>query len=116
VLKSVSTPQSTPFNIAFAPDDPQLVVAAALILDILLPDRLTIGPSWLLPGLEGLLLIGLLVASPHPRLSRYRRRIALGLTGLVSLANSVSLVLLCRYLLHGGKETGRSLIGAGVGG
>jgi hypothetical protein len=28
VLKSVSTPKSTPFNIAFAPDDPQLVVAA----------------------------------------------------------------------------------------
>src|SRR5947209_8474135 len=95
---------------------PQLVVAGALALDLLLPDKLTIGPSWQLPALEGLLLIGLLVASPHPRLrhSPYRRRIALALTGLVSLANSVSLVLLCRYLLHGGKETGRSLIGAGV--
>jgi hypothetical protein len=95
---------------------PQLVVAAALALDLLLPDRLTIGPAWLVPGFEGLLLMGLVVLSPHPRLrhSRYRRHVALILTGLVSLANSVSLVLLCHYLLRGGKGSGRTLISSGA--
>ena len=95
---------------------PQLVVAAALALDLLLPNKLTIGPAWLLPGFEGLLLVGLVLLSPHPRVRhwRYRRHAALALTALVSLANSVSLVLLCHYLLHGGKESGRTLIGSGM--
>ncbi len=95
---------------------PQLVVLAAILLDLSLSDKLTIGPTWLLPSLEGLLLLGLMIASPHPRMrhSPLRRRIALGLIGLVSLANVVSLVLLCHYLLHGGKENGRALIGSGV--
>jgi uncharacterized membrane protein len=95
---------------------PQLVVAATLALDFLLPNKLTIGPAWLLPAFEGLLLVGLIVLSPHPRMrhSRYRRHAALILTGLVSLANSVSLVLLCHYLLHGGKENGRTLVTSGA--
>ena len=33
---------------------------------------------------------------------------------LVSAANSLSLVLLCHYLLQGGRADGRSLIGAGM--
>ena len=45
---------------------PQLVVAAAISLDISLPGKVTIGPHWLLPAVEGLLLIGLVAASPHP--------------------------------------------------
>jgi len=95
---------------------PQLVVLCALLLDLSLPDKLAIGPAWLLPGLEGTLLLGLIAASPHPRWkhSPLRRRVALGLTGLVSATNIVSLVLLCHYLLHGGKENGRALIYSGI--
>ncbi len=95
---------------------PQLVVAGALVLDVLLPERLTIGSRWLLPSFEGLLLVGLLIASPHPRMrhSPLRRNIAISLIGLVSAINIVSLVLLVHYLLHGGKQNGHSLIGAGV--
>jgi hypothetical protein len=95
---------------------PQLVVAGALALDLLLPNKLTIGPVWLLPGFQGGLLVGLLVLSPHPRVrhSRYRRHAALALTAVVSLANSVSLVLLCHYLLRGGRESGRTLIASGI--
>jgi hypothetical protein len=95
---------------------PQLVVAGAILLDLSLPQKLTPGPSWLLPSLEGALLIGLVLASPHPviRISPVRRSVAMALIGLVSAANIFSLVLLCHYLLHGGKENGRALILAGV--
>ncbi len=95
---------------------PQLIVGAALALDLLLPDKLTIGPNWLLPGFEGLLLAGLLLASPSPRIRRspVRRGMALFLIGLVSLVNSFSLVLLCHYLLHAGRENGRELILSGI--
>ncbi len=94
----------------------QLIVGCALALDLLLPGKLTLGPAWLLPAVEGLLLLGLMVASPHPRMrhSPLRGHVALALTGLVSAVNSISLVLLCHYLLRGGKENGRSLITAGV--
>jgi uncharacterized membrane protein len=95
---------------------PQLLVAAALALDLALPSKLTLGPSWLLPAVEGLLLIGLIVASPHPnvRHSPLRRQVAIGLIAVVSTVNLVSLVLLIHYLLQGGKETGRELIFAGI--
>jgi hypothetical protein len=95
---------------------PQLIVALAILLDLALPNKLTLGPPWLLPALEGLLLVGLIVASPNPALrhSVLRRRIAIGLISLVSAVNAFSLILLCHYLLHGGKENGHALILAGV--
>lgn len=95
---------------------PQLVVGAALALDVSLPERLTIGPRWLLPSVEGLLLLGLVAASPHPRLrhSELRRQIAMGLIGVVSAVNIYSLVELCRDLIEGGTAHGRPLILAGV--
>jgi hypothetical protein len=96
---------------------PQLIVAAAILLDLSLPEKLTIGPSWLLPSAEALLLIGLVAASPHPNMrhSPVRRGVAIALTGLVSAVNMVSLVLLVHYLLHHAKpEQGRPLILAGI--
>jgi uncharacterized membrane protein len=95
---------------------PQLIVAGAIALDLLLPEKLTIGPSWLLPAVEGLLLIALTAATPHPRMRRgqTRRRIAIALIGLVSAVNLFSLIELVRHLLHGGKAGGRPLIGAGI--
>jgi hypothetical protein len=95
---------------------PQLVVSGAIVLDVFLPDKLTLGPKWLLPSVEGLLLLGLVAASPHPRWrhSSLRRNVAMGLIGLVSAVNIFSLVELVRYLLHGGSAGGRPLIGAGI--
>jgi hypothetical protein len=95
---------------------PQLVVASAIVLDLTLPKKVTIGPSWLLPSFEGLLLIGLSALTPHPRMrySPARRYGALTLIGLVSAVNTVSLTLLCHYLLKGRAESGRDLIRAGV--
>jgi uncharacterized membrane protein len=96
--------------------EPQLVVACAIALQLSLSKKVTIGPSWLFPALEGALLIGLVIASPHPnvRHSPLRRRVAIGMIAFVSAANIASLVLLSRSLLHGGKENGRALILSGV--
>ncbi len=97
---------------------PQLVVAGAILLDISLPQKLTLGPNWLLPSFEGLLLIGLMIASPNPRMrhSPGRRKVAIALIALVSVVNFISLVLLCHFLLHHGtkQEQGRPLILAGI--
>jgi hypothetical protein len=95
---------------------PQLVIGAAILLQLSLSARLTIRPTWLIPGLEGLALMALTASSPHHRVrhSPLRRRLSLSLIALVSAANSVSLVLLCHYLLQGGASSGRALIGSGV--
>jgi hypothetical protein len=97
--------------------EPQLLVACAIALQLSLSDAVTIGPTWLLPALEGALLIGLVIVSPHPnvRHSPLRRRVAIGMVGFVSAANVASLILLVHYLLHGtAKATGRELILSGI--
>jgi hypothetical protein len=97
---------------------PQLIVAGAIVLDVSLPDKLVLGPKWLLPGFEGLLLLGLMIASPHPRMrhSQLRRRLSLALISLVSAVNLVSLFLLVHFLLHHANHSGegRPLILAGI--
>jgi hypothetical protein len=106
---------------AFARSDPywppQLAVLATIALDLDLPNKLTLHPSWILPTLEGVLLAGLVATTPrggkppHP----YRRRVAIAMIGLVSAANLLSLVLLTHYLLHTSNASdGRQLILAGV--
>ncbi len=56
------------------------------------------------------------MVSPHPnvRHSPFRRHVAIGMIGLVSAANMVSLVRLCHRLLAGGKENGHELILSGI--
>jgi hypothetical protein len=93
----------------------QLATLAAILLYVLLPGRLTMGPPWLLAVPEGLLFIGLVYARPRgkePRSGRHRR-LALSLLALTATATLVALVLLAHYLL-GGNVVGRSLLGAGV--
>ena len=95
----------------------QLTVLAAIALDLGLPNKLTIGSSrWLLPGVEAVLLVGLVVASPTPTFkhSALRRQVAMALIGLVSAVNLYSLIMLAHYLLQGGKAGGRALILAGL--
>jgi hypothetical protein len=95
---------------------PQVIVACAILLDLSLPEKLTVGPTWLLPSVEGLLLAALILVSPHAgmRHSPVRRAVGIGLIALVSAVNIASLVLLCHYLLHGGRVGGRSLILSGI--
>ena len=96
--------------------EPQLVVACTIALQLSLSNQVTLGPPWLLPSLEGALLIGLIIVSPNPnvRHSPLRRRVAIGMIAFVSAANVFSLVMLSHQLLHGGKENGHQLILSGV--
>ncbi len=94
----------------------QAAVLVAIALQLLLPERLTVGPAWLLPVLEGALLIGLLVATPRQLESEHpvRRRAALGMTAMVSAANITSLILLSHELLRHGSPNGHELITSGA--
>jgi uncharacterized membrane protein len=117
-------PQSLPAPVRPYPPPPasepfwpaQATILAAIALQLLLPPRLTVGPTWLIPALEGALLIGMFMATPrqleheHPR----RRRVALGLTAFVSVANIYSLIALTHLLLHSNVNNGRELIYSGV--
>jgi uncharacterized membrane protein len=94
----------------------QVTVLVAILLGLLLPSQLTIGPSWALPALEAALLAGLIVAtprSPEAEGPRYRRpRIAL--ISVVSAANVVSLFLLADGLVEGRRHDGRALLVGGA--
>ena len=89
---------------------------AAIALQLALPDRLTAGPAWLVPALEGGLLIGLSLATPKELEHEHSRRraLALGLTALVSAANVFSLYELTHFLLHHNVGKGRELIFSGM--
>ncbi len=94
----------------------QLTVLAAIGLQLTLPKRLTAGPSWLIPALEGALLVGLSLATPRQLVHEHtgRRRAAISLTAFVSAANVFSLVELTHLLLHHNVSNGHELIVSGV--
>jgi hypothetical protein len=91
-------------------------VLVAIALQLLLPKRVTAGPTWLLPALEGALLFWLVVGTPNTVEEEHvvRRRAAIGITAFVSAANVYSLVRLSHQLLHKGPSNGRQLIVAGA--
>jgi hypothetical protein len=91
----------------------QLTVLAAIALSLHLPSNLTAGGSaWLIPAIEGLLLAGLVAATPwHGGRRPMRRRVALGLVGLVTLSNLVNLGLLVHHVLHPPSATGHASLG-----
>jgi hypothetical protein len=55
-------------------------IIVAMVLTVLLPKEVRAGPPWLLPGLEGLLLVGLIVGDPGKidRRSTLLRRLPAG--------------------------------------
>jgi uncharacterized membrane protein len=95
---------------------PQLIVAIAIALQLLLPDRLSAGPHWLLPSIEAVMLISLFVASPQRIQDRHRtrRRIAVLLSALASIANGISLALLSHLLFRHNPSDGHALIISGA--
>ncbi len=94
----------------------QATILAAIGLQLALPARLTVGPSWLIPALEAVLLLGMFMATPHQLEHEHprRRRVALGLTAFVTAANIYSLGALTHFLLHHNVSNGRELIVSGV--
>ncbi len=92
-------------------------VGGALVLQLLLPDRLTIGPFWLIPAIEAFVLVTLIIVAPSHVNNRTRdaRWLALGLIAILILTNAITLGLLMHHLLHAGPDlNGRSLVFSAV--
>lgn len=89
-----------------------LAVLAALLLSVTLPEKLTLGPTWLLPTLGIVLLAPLTLIAPMRKRKEeaWHRAAAIALIGIVNLANVGSLVLIVGTLLHGSKANGTQLI------
>ncbi|HTA33159.1 MAG TPA: hypothetical protein VK721_07020 [Solirubrobacteraceae bacterium] len=95
----------------------QVTLLVAIGLQIGLPARLTAGPTWLVPALEGILIIGLSLATPRQLEHEHtaRRRTAIALTAFVSAANIYALAALAHALLHNKvPSNGDELIVAGM--
>jgi uncharacterized membrane protein len=90
----------------------QLAVLVTVVLYVALPTRLTVDPRWLVPSLEGVLLLGLAISTPyrHHTQSPVRRRVSIGLIALVTAVNFAAEGLLVHYLLKGGGTGGRALV------
>lgn len=90
----------------------QLAVAVTIVLYLVLPAKLTVGPRWLIPVLEGALLIGLVISTPYRRhtQSSLHRWVTIGLVAIVTAANFTAEGLLISNLLKGGGGGGRSLV------
>lgn len=94
-----------------------LGIAAAIALQLSLPEHLTTTPSWLLPVAEVVLVAGLVLADPG-RISRRStplRTASLVLIALITTANAVSAVRLIVGLIEGTEtETPARLLAAGA--
>jgi hypothetical protein len=90
----------------------QLAVLLTIVLYVVLPAKLTVGPRWLVPTLEGALLIGLVISTPylHHTQSPFHRRLTIGLIAIVTAANFTAEGLLINNLLDGGGNGGRELV------
>ena len=93
-----------------------VAVLVAIGLQVVLPDRLVLGPRWVLPSLEGALTLALLVASPqrHGRETNRLRAWSIGLIALINFANLVSLGYLVHALVASHPVGGKTLIFASV--
>jgi len=92
-----------------------LALVACVALYLLLPNRLVVGPHWLLPVLVALPL-GPLSARKHrqPDESVWIRHATIALIALVTLANVTSMGLLVHHLLVSQVSQGRKLIYSAV--
>src|ERR1700761_7292724 len=82
-----------------------VTTAAAIALQIAVPDKLVlVSPSWILPAVQGALLIVLVTVNPHriDRQSRLMRSLSLILGATLSLANGWSVARLAIGITQGG--------------
>lgn len=92
-------------------------IIAAIVLQVLLPPHLTEPlPQWLMPSLEGALLIGLTIADPVrvERGGTAMRAASIVLILLLSAANAASAVLLIRAILDGKAGAAGPLFASGA--
>jgi hypothetical protein len=92
-----------------------LAILVALVLYVTLPGHLYYGPIWVLPAVEGALIVALLAARKMEKEHQWQRALAIGLIAAMNVANIGSLFLLIHALLgstlvNGHKITAQSLV------
>ena len=82
-------------------------VVAAIVLTALMPDDVRLGPNWLLPAVEAVLLVALIVADPAKisRRSTLLRTLSIVLVLVLVLSALWATGALIDDLIHGGPET-----------
>jgi hypothetical protein len=82
-------------------------VLAAMVLTVLLPGTLRLGPQWVLPLIEGLLLVALIAGDPATisRRSRELRTLSIVLVSVLVLGALWATAQLIDDLIHGGAVT-----------
>jgi uncharacterized membrane protein len=82
-------------------------VVAAMVLTVLLPDDLRLAPRWVLPTVEGLLVVVLIAGDPGQisRRSAALRAVSVALISVLALSAVWSTIQLIDDLIHGGPET-----------
>ena len=86
-------------------------IAAAIVLNALMPARVQFLPVWILPTIFSLLVIPLVIANPR-RLSletTWSRWLSIGLSVALAAANQVTIILTIRELL-GGRTPGAEVL------
>lgn len=89
-----------------------LTVVGVLVLQLVLPSDVSVGPAWLAPVLETSLLAPLVLTNPV-RLSKdtaILRFVALGLVALLATVNAVHLLRLIGFLTSGATTGPRLLV------
>jgi uncharacterized membrane protein len=89
-----------------------LTVLVAMALPFLLPEKLSLGPAWLIPLLVGLLLIALAIGDPGriDRRSSVLRALRIGLVTLLIAQAAWSTTRLVIDLVKGGPETNNATV------
>jgi hypothetical protein len=90
----------------------QLAVVVAVVLQLVLNNKLTVGPKYVIAGFEILLLVSLAVVTPksNKALTHLRHSMAILLIAFISFANVTSLILVVDSLLGTKLITGKELI------
>ena len=94
-----------------------LAVIVAIVLQLRLPEDLSVGPSFAVPVIAVALLVPLIIANPRrfTPASRDTRTVSIALIAAMNVGNVSSLLLLLRRLLNGSTVGGRSLLLSAVG-
>ena len=93
---------------------PAVAVVVAGVVYATLPSSLTLGPRYIVPSLEAVLLVALIATNPLRlvRQSRWSRWVSLGLAGLMVLTNLISLGLLVSAVADPKSPAGSLLVAA----
>jgi hypothetical protein len=83
-----------------------IAVLLLVVMPLLLPERLTFGPNWLLPAFQAVLLVAIVIRDPGriDNLSGAIRRLSIGLLGLFIIGDLTMTTVLVDELIHGSPE------------